>query len=122
MDTIREYHDSLLSEHMGNSRTYERLKPYISWPNMRKEMENYITKCASCQRNKQTVPNTKMAVEIIDTPYAALEKIRLDCMGPLPLTEQGNKYGLTCEDQLSKYLVAIALPNQEAVNSSKSAS
>jgi hypothetical protein len=35
-------------------------------------------------------------------------------MDPLPLTEQGNRYILTCQDQLSKYLVAIALPYQEA--------
>jgi hypothetical protein len=39
----------------------------------------------------------------------------LDCMGPLPLSEQGNRYILTCQVQLSKYLVAIALPNQKAV-------
>ncbi|PNF20391.1 hypothetical protein B7P43_G09709 [Cryptotermes secundus] len=112
---IREYHESLIGGHTGISRTYERLKPYVSWPNMRRDIENYVRKCASCQRNKHTVPYTKMAMEVTDTPYAPFEKISLDCMGPLPLTEQGNKYILTCQDQLSKYLVAIALPNQEAV-------
>jgi hypothetical protein len=35
-------------------------------------------------------------------------------MGPLPLTEKGNKYILSCQDQLSKYPIAIAIPNQEA--------
>jgi hypothetical protein len=69
----------------------------------------------TCQRNKHTVPYTKMAMEVTDTPYATCEKISLDCMGPLPATEQENRYILTCHDQLSKHLEAIALPNQAAV-------
>jgi hypothetical protein len=66
------------------------------------------------QKNKHTVPNTKMATEITGTPYATFDKISMDCMGPLPLTEKGNKYILSCQDQLSKYLIATAIPNQEA--------
>jgi transposase InsO family protein len=55
-----------------------------------------------------------MAMEVTDTPYATFDKISMDCMGPLPLTETGNKYILSCQDQLSKCLIAIAIPNQEA--------
>jgi hypothetical protein len=55
-----------------------------------------------------------MAMEITDTLYATFDKISMDCMGPLPLTEKGNKYILSCQDQLSKYLIAIPIPNQEA--------
>jgi hypothetical protein len=64
---------------------------------MRRDIENYIRKCESCQSNKHTVKNTKMEMEVTDTPYATFEKISLDCMGPLPLTEQGNKFILTCQ-------------------------
>jgi hypothetical protein len=119
---IREYHESLIGGHTGIARTYERLNSYVSWPNMRREIEHYIRKCASFQRNKHTIPNTKMAMEVTDTPCATFEKISLDCMGPLPLTEQGNRYILRCQDQLSKYQVATALPNQEAVTIAKGAS
>jgi hypothetical protein len=82
-------------------------------------MRRDIGNCASYQRKKHTVSNTKMAMEVTDTPCATFEKISLDCMGPLPLTEQGNRYILRCQDQLSKYLVAIALPNQEDVTLAK---
>jgi hypothetical protein len=111
---IKEYHESLIGGHTGISRTYERLKSYVSWPNMQKDIENYIRQCVSCQKNKHTVPNTKMAMDITGTPYATFDKISMACMGPLPLTEKGNKYILSCRDQLSKYLIAIAIPNQEA--------
>jgi hypothetical protein len=40
---IREYHESLIDEHTGISRTYERLESYINWPNRRRNMESYTT-------------------------------------------------------------------------------
>jgi hypothetical protein len=51
-----------------------------------------------------------MAMEVTDTPHATF-----GLHGTLPLMEQGNRYILTCQDHLSKYLEAIAIPNQEAV-------
>jgi hypothetical protein len=36
----REYHDLLIGEHTGISRIYEGLQPYVSWPNMRRDIEN----------------------------------------------------------------------------------
>jgi hypothetical protein len=94
---IREYHESLIGGHTGISRTYERLKPYVGWPNMRRYIENYIRKCASCQRNEHTVPNTKMAMEVTDTACATFEKISLDCIRPLPLTEHPHVPGPTIQ-------------------------
>jgi hypothetical protein len=41
-------------------------------------------------------------MEIKDTPLATLDKVSIGCMGPLPLPVKGNKYNLSCQDQLSK--------------------
>jgi transposase InsO family protein len=41
-------------------------------------------------------------------------KVYLDIVGPLPLTEDGMKYILTCQDNLSKYSVAVPLEGQTA--------
>jgi hypothetical protein len=38
----------------------------------------------------------------------------LDIVGPLPITETGMKYILTCQDNLSKYFIAVPLQNQTA--------
>jgi hypothetical protein len=35
-------------------------------------------------------------------------------MGPLPLKEKGNKYVISCEDQMPKEPIAIPITNQEA--------
>ena len=39
----------------------------------------------------------------------------MDILGPLPLTERGNKYVLVCSDYFTKWVEAIPLKNQEAV-------
>lgn len=39
---------------------------------------------------------------ITDTSEQSFQKIALDIVGPLTLTEQGNKYILTIQDNLTK--------------------
>jgi len=46
---------------------------------------------------------------ITDTPEAAFNKISMDIMGSLPITNNGNMYILTIQDLLTKYVVAIPL-------------
>jgi hypothetical protein len=56
-----------------------------------KVIEQYIRKCAAYRKNKHTFSYAKMEMEITDTPFATLDKISADCMGPLPLKENGGK-------------------------------
>ena len=44
-----------------------------------------------------------------------IECVAIDVLGPLPETQQGNKYILIAMDYFSKWPEAYALPNQEAV-------
>jgi hypothetical protein len=74
----------------------------------------YIKNCDVCQRNKATRPLTRQELEITDTQPEPWNKIALDIVGPLPLTENNCRYILTCQDNLTKYLIAIPLENQEA--------
>jgi hypothetical protein len=67
-----------------------------------------------CQLNKETQPNSKLPLTITDTKATPWEKIYLDIVGPLPVTERGMKYILTCQDNLSKYIIAIPIQNKSA--------
>jgi hypothetical protein len=42
------------------------------------------------------------------------ENVYLDIVGPLPPTENGRRYILTCQGNLSKYFIAAPIPNQSA--------
>ena len=48
---LKENHDSILGGHRGMNKTYEAIKRYYQWPNMKKEVEEYVKECAKCQIN-----------------------------------------------------------------------
>lgn len=67
------------------------------------------TICGTCkvyQLNMNTRPNIKYLLAIKDTTATPWEKVYLDIIGPLPVTETSMKYVLTCQDNLSKYFIA----------------
>jgi transposase InsO family protein len=53
-------------------------------------------------------------MEITTTAEHSFEKCSLDIVGPLPETIKGNKYILTFQDDLSKFVNAIPIPQQDA--------
>ncbi|PNF41072.1 hypothetical protein B7P43_G06245 [Cryptotermes secundus] len=109
---IAEMHDCPVGGHQGVQRTIERIKLYISWPGLDQAVTQYIRECKICQLNKETRQSIKLPLNITDTKATPWEKVYLDVVGPLPMTESGMKYVLTCQDNLSKYFMAIPLQNQ----------
>jgi len=97
------------------NRTFDRIKQYISWPGMKKEIEVYVKQCEDCQKNKITQNKTKLPLQITDTPDVVWEKCSMDIVGPLTPTLQDNKYFLTFQDELSKFTIAIPLRQQDAM-------
>lgn len=114
LELIHEYHDSPTGGHQGASRTYKRMKQKYSWKNMKEDIQKYIKKCDSCQRNKITTKPIKMPLVITSTSSQPFEKIYLDIVGPLTCSQSGNKYILTAQDDLTKYSIAMTIPDQEA--------
>ena len=111
---LYEFHDSPVGGHRGMNKTYRAIKLRYTWPNMKREIEDYVRKCKSCQINKILTPKHKMPIEITTTAERAFEKCYLDVVGPLPVTQGGIKYALTFQDDLSKYVVAVSIAQQDA--------
>jgi len=110
---LYEYHDTPIGGHQGIERTIKRIKLLHDWPNLAKDVEKYIKKCTLCQRNKLS-RKIKMPLVLTDTPDKPFKKCALDIVGPLPISNNGNKYLLTFQDNLTKFSKAIPIANQEA--------
>lgn len=54
-------------------------------------------------------------MKITTTSSQVFERIALDIVDPLPLTESGNKFILTLRTHLSKYTQAYLIPNHETL-------
>ena len=96
------------------NKTYRAIRAHYTWPNMSSEIEEYVKQCKSCQLNKILTPRHKAPMEITTTAEQPFEKCYLDVVGSLPLTQGSNKYILTFQDDLSKYVVAVSLTQQDA--------
>ena len=111
---LKENHDSILGGHRGMNKTYEAVKRYYRWPNMKKEVEDYVKRCPKCQFNKTLRPKGRAPMEITTTARYPFERCALDIVGPMTETVSGNNYILTFQDDLSKFIVAIPIPQQDA--------
>ena len=101
------------------NRTFDRIKLYTSWPGMKQEIENYVKHCEICQKNKITQKKTKLPLQITNTPEVVWQNCSLDIVGPLTQTSENSKYLLTFQDELSKYTVAVPIPQQDAMTVAK---
>ena len=46
-----------------------------------------------------------------------MQLVSIDILGPLPVTEEGNKYVLAAVDRFTRLVEAFPIRNQEATNS-----
>ena len=104
---IKGYHDF---GHMGLDKTYDNLKVRYYFPNMYKRINEYLSKCVTCQeRNMKPV---KPPISEMDIPAFAGCKWAADISGPYNETLSGNKYILTFICLYSSYIVCFAIPEK----------
>ena len=115
---LKEFHNSPLGGHQGYEKTLDKIKRQYMWQGLYKDVRKFINECEECQRSKAGNP-TKMPMQISDTPSKPFEKVYLDIVGPLPETASGNKYILTFEDDLTKFMECVPLQNMEATTVAK---
>ena len=112
-EILGENHDSILGGCHGMNKTYEAIKRHYQWKNMKREIEEYVKTCAKCQLNKTLSPKKRASMEITTTARHPFEKCALEEVAPMTEAVSGNKYILTCQDDLSKFLVAMPIPQQD---------
>lgn len=110
---LKNYHDLPTAGHYGVEGTLNKIAQKYYWPNMRKYVAEYVKKCVPCQKYKAT--NLKPA-GLLQTPVQAqrFEVMAIDLFGPLPTSEQGNRWILIVEDTATKWVELFALPDATA--------
>jgi hypothetical protein len=93
---------------------YRAIKLLYNWPNMRRDIEVYVKQCKNCQMNKILKPKKRVPMELTSTADHPFDKCYLDIVWPLPQSAEGHKYILTFQDDLSKYVVATPIRQQDA--------
>ena len=114
-DVLKMYHDHPMSGHFGVWRTLHKVKTKFWWPNMRQSIEHYISSCSLC--SKFNIARGKPAghLKSYEPPSEVFQVMHMDFWGPVPTSSQGNRYVIVLTDNLSKYVMAKATPNNTAI-------
>lgn len=107
-------HCSLLSGHLGIKKTKFRVTRHFYWFEMKEEVRIFIKSCENCSMNKPPIQKPKALLGKMS--YGApWECFATDFIGPLPVTNRGNRYILVVMDYFTKWAEAFPVPDQTAV-------
>lgn len=112
--STRRYYKDIINGHKSVTKTYYMLRQDFYWPTKKKDIQKIIEHCKVCQINKLRRIKVKQPMIVTDMPGETFEKIAMDMVGLLPLTKLGNKYILTIQYLLSKYVILTPLSKIEA--------
>ena len=106
-------HSLPLAGHGGEQVTGERLKKFAYWKGMQKDVKAFVKSCVTCLRCK---PSRDAPAPLLHFPEVneCFERVHMDLIGPLSTTSNGHKYVFTIIDALTRYLVAVPIPSEEA--------
>ena len=96
------------------NKTLDRTKARFCWYGMRRDVEHVCRTCDLCESRKRPKQHYKGPLQRY-TVGIPMERVALDIMGPLPLSDKGNKYLLVIEDYFTKWTEAVPLPDQEVI-------
>lgn len=110
---LESVHGAAGSGHFGVTKTLRRLRQAFYWGQHKRDVEDFCRRCDTCTARKG--PPGRSHALLQQFPVGSpMERVGVDVVGPLPLTDRGNKYVLTAMDYFTKWPEAYALPNQEA--------
>ncbi|PKU61934.1 putative mitochondrial protein [Dendrobium catenatum] len=105
---LREYHDSRVGGHSGVEKTYRRVKAEFFWKGLRGDVEDMVSKCDICQRNKYQACAPSGLLQPLVLPNKIWEEVTMDFIEGLPKSD-GYTVIMVVVDRLSKYSHFIPL-------------
>ena len=111
---MRNTHDSDFNMHAGRESTLQDLKRRYYWPNMDRDVAEFIKHCVWCSKAKSLVP--KHAGKLQQTLHLGRGSLVSMDLVKFPQTKEGYDYALTVLDAFSHKLIAIPIKSKEATS------
>ena len=85
---LEEAHSGSFAIHPGSTKMYQDLKMSFWWSEMKRDVSEFVTKCLGCQRVKSEHQVPSGLLQPIRIPEWKWERITMDFVVGLPLTER----------------------------------
>lgn len=116
--TLHNYHNTLLGGHASFDRMFNTIRKHYKWNNMASDIKKFVKNCTNCQKNK-IYRHNKQPLIITSVPIVCFDTIFMDHVGKINPVINNNAYILTIICDLSKYAIAIAVPDNGAETTAK---
>ena len=93
-------HNILTEGHFSTNIIFNKIKTRYYWPQLYENIRSYVQSCDACQRWGKTKTQQKLHPIPVHAPFY---QVGIDFVGPLPITENGNKYIIVAMDYLTKW-------------------
>ena len=113
-EVFEKAHCGEFGGHLGEIKTQSRIKERFYWPGYSQSVRKWCQSCQHCAARKNPSQQQRGALQSIKSGYP-IQIVALDIMGPLPKSNQGNRYILVISDYFIRWAEAYGIPNQEAV-------
>ena len=101
-------HSSQLSGHPGTGRTISFIQRKLWWPEMREDVQNFVSACSVCAQAKVTHQPPQGFLQPLPIPHRPWSHVALDFVTGLP-TSNHNTTILTIIDRFSKTVHVVPL-------------
>ena len=113
-EVLKLAHDSVFGGHMGERKTFERVRLLFYWSNMRRHIKDYVASCVLCQLRSRSAVTDRVPIAPITRANVPFQVMNMDCIGPLPTTSQGHKYCLCIVNSCTRWPAVYALKSLTA--------
>ena len=111
-EVLQACHDDL--GHAGEQRSYLVLRARFYWKNMYSNLMRYVQSCLICQQCKRQTCPPRASLHCLPAPQQVGQRWHVDHAGPLPVSDNGNKYILMFVESLSGYPEMIPVRDTSA--------
>ncbi|GFX58636.1 retrovirus-related Pol polyprotein from transposon 412 [Trichonephila clavipes] len=95
--------NKLSHDEIGVTKTKDRILRHFFWPNVYRDVEEFVKTCDSCQRVGKPRDMAKAPLKLVPIISEVFSKINIDAVGPLPVSTKQNRYLITSICVASKY-------------------
>jgi len=112
---LAAHHDAVMFAHRGARTTFLMLRRNFFWIDMRKDVDEYVKSCESCQKNKYPTRRSQGMLQQIQPAPAPWDTITIDFVTSLPVDPEGFDEIMVVIDKLTKR--AFYIPSKSTFTS-----